>query len=212
MQNATPTPPNTKPNCYECQIANYSPQWNHLLFCSLKTLGLFCLTFYHPLSPEEQGVFCPVLALTEWFMKVWKRALLGDKVNQPLFCTICPFHYHVLLKATISVGSSGSLLVCVCIVHMNACMNTSMGSKDIKLNLFGEDYHNWHQQESLSPIEPNSFKFCKWSENSLSIKSKHVTILYMHLQMCYKQISWQFAHDHACQCTHTTLTSNWIRS
>lgn len=53
MQNATPTPPNTKPNCYECQIANYSPQWNHVLFCSLKTLGLFCLTFYHPLLLQK---------------------------------------------------------------------------------------------------------------------------------------------------------------
>lgn len=92
----------------------------------------------------------------------------------------------------------------MCIVQINACMDTNMSSKHVKLNLFGEDYHKWHQQESLSPIESNSFKFSRLSENSLSIKSKHVIILYMCLKNVFSSrfISWQVAHDHACLYSH----------
>lgn len=99
----------------------------------------------------------------------------------------------------------------MCIVQINACMDTNMSGKHVKLNLFGEDYHKWHQQESLSPIESNSFKFSRLSENSLSIKSKHVIILYMCLKNVLQADSLvDRLHMIMHACTHTLETFHWL--
>ncbi len=68
------------------------------------------------LSPEEQGFFCPVLALIQNdSCKAENVPCWGTRSFSHPFATICPFNYHALLKATISADSSSSLLVCVCV-------------------------------------------------------------------------------------------------
>lgn len=82
--------------------------WRHLL--------LFCLTFYHPLFLQKnRGYFAQFSPLQNDSWKSENVPCWGTRSISHSSAIICPFHYHVLLKATISVGSSGSLLVCVCV-------------------------------------------------------------------------------------------------
>lgn len=145
IENATPPP--SKHKTWTVQMPNC--QWSLLVY-SPKTLGLFCLTFYHSFFLQmNRDSFAQFSPLQNDSSKAENMPCWGTRSFSHHSATICLFHYHALLKATISADSSSSLLVCVCVstLYINACTN-----KHIKLNLFGEDYRKWHQQESVSPM------------------------------------------------------------